>query len=107
MDDDKYKIQSYGKVIKVTNEMLVKDEGLKKETKEAKEVEPHKRFIVLAGWYYYPGGGMGDFISSHDTLDEAKDGLNKYKRDESIMDTWGHVYDRHLGKIVYDPDDEC
>lgn len=30
-----------------------------------------KRFIAFAYDQYYPGGGMGDFIGSADTLEEA------------------------------------
>lgn len=31
-----------------------------------------KRFAVFAGDNYYPGGGMGDFIKSFDTAEEAR-----------------------------------
>jgi len=31
-----------------------------------------KRFVVFTICQYYPGGGMNDFHSSHDTIDEAE-----------------------------------
>lgn len=31
-----------------------------------------KRYLVFAFDYYYPGGGWNDFVSAHDTVEEAQ-----------------------------------
>jgi hypothetical protein len=31
-----------------------------------------KRYMVFAYVVYYPSGGWGDFISAHETIDEAR-----------------------------------
>jgi hypothetical protein len=31
-----------------------------------------KRFLVFAYDYYYPAGGMNDFVGSYDTMEEAQ-----------------------------------
>lgn len=60
-----------------------------------------KRFILFGGYDYYATGGFNDFLSSHDTADEA------VKRAEELMAKrlsdrieWWHVYDAQLGEIV-------
>lgn len=31
-----------------------------------------KRFVLFAGYDYYPSGGWGDFVESFDTAEEAR-----------------------------------
>ncbi len=40
-----------------------------------------KRYLVFAGSTYYPAGGWGDFRTSCDTVEEAKDWLLKWNED--------------------------
>ena len=48
---------------------------------------PLKRYIVFSGPEYYPSGGWGDFRQSFDTLDEAKQWLDRYPADwKEIID---------------------
>jgi len=46
-----------------------------------------KRFAVFAGSNYYPTQGLGDFVASFDTEDEAKQCVaDKKLREESGID---------------------
>jgi len=44
-----------------------------------------KRYWLFAGDHYYPNGGMMDYHSSHDTLEEAKEAGKGWD--------WAHVLD--------------
>lgn len=62
-----------------------------------------KRFWLFIGADYYPGGGMNDFISSFDTLDEAtKASVNS---DSGLTydcsNDWCHVFDTETKQIFY------
>jgi hypothetical protein len=57
-----------------------------------------KRFLIFAGYAYYPSGGWSDFYSSVDTLVEAKSEVDKYVDRYS----WAHVIDRKIWKKVYE-----
>jgi hypothetical protein len=55
-----------------------------------------KRFVVFAGWAYYPGGGWTDFVSAHDTIEEARDACKV--ADEK--NDWSHIVDLEQMKEV-------
>ena len=62
-----------------------------------------KRYLVFAGFQYYPVGGMKDFAGDFDDLDEAV-ALMIAKMKEYGM-AWGQVWDnqeRELIKEEYD-----
>ena len=40
-----------------------------------------KRFLVFAGYCYYPDGGMNDFLEDFDTLEEARSFEAKIKEE--------------------------
>lgn len=52
-----------------------------------------KRFILFAGDFYYPQGGMDDFVDSENTLKEAKELSEGYE--------WAHVLDIETGSVVW------
>jgi len=56
-----------------------------------------KRYLVFAGYSYYPEGGMGDFVESFDDMGKAIDRANKEAED---YDCWGHVWDSEEMKEV-------
>jgi hypothetical protein len=56
-----------------------------------------KRFLVFAGDTYYPAGGWGDFVSDHDTADEATVAAMSRHAD------WREVIDTETGDDVLDP----
>ena len=43
-------------------------------------------YIVFGGDYYYPAGGAKDYIGSFDSLDDAKQTLDRKKYD------WQHIF---------------
>jgi len=52
-------------------------------------------YLLFSGSDYYPCGGWEDFISAHETLEEAhKAGLALYEPD------WWHVVDTTIMHIV-------
>lgn len=63
-----------------------------------------KPYWLFAGNIYYPSGGMGDFVGSFDTLEEAKNA----DRPGEPGYRWAHIYDADSGAIVasFDDDDE-
>ena len=59
-----------------------------------------KRYLAFFGDNFYPNGGMGDFLSDHENLDNARRAIQKEFQDG--FDThWGHVYDTVNKEIVY------
>lgn len=58
---------------------------------------PYKRFLVFAGYNYYPGGGFNDYRGTADTFDESKDILKSYFQNES-WGTWGQIVDIVTGE---------
>lgn len=54
-----------------------------------------KRFLMFATSQYYPMGGWSDFVSEHDTLDEA----TAAGRAATLSDYW-HVVDMGKMRIV-------
>lgn len=61
------------------------------------EKAPHtlRRFLLLGGENYYARGGMHDFISSHDTLDDAVRSAHAAEDAPKFSDQidWWHVWD--------------
>lgn len=59
-----------------------------------------KRFLLFGGPTYYAGGGWNDFVSSHDTLEEAVEAADKLH--EQVVNDWDwwHVVDASLGQTV-------
>ena len=52
-----------------------------------------KRFVLFAGEYYYPLGGMDDCMGKYSTLDEATSTCEGYD--------WAHILDTQTGIIVW------
>lgn len=61
---------------------------------------PINRFMIFCGDKFYPSGGMSDFYTSTDTLDQAKEELLKRAMVSSF--DWAHVYDSHESKLVWE-----
>lgn len=74
-----------------------------------------KRYLVFFGPYYYPEGGMNDFIGEVDTIKEGISILDKtimegydsdmfYKQEWIKYQwkmNWAHIYDTQQMKIVW------
>jgi len=69
-----------------------------------------KRYLAFFGDNYYPDGGMGDFLSDHDSLGVAENAILDADKSKgsiqssnlgSLESSWGHVYDTVNKKIVY------
>jgi len=59
------------------------------------------RYLVFCGSVYYAAGGMNDFCSSFDNLNDAvKDAENRVYN--SCEKAWSHVYDSKEMKIVFE-----
>lgn len=62
------------------------------------------QYLLFAGYNYYPGGGMNDYIDEFDDLEDAK------QRGANVSDSygteydWWHIYDTHTGLVYYDED---
>jgi len=52
-----------------------------------------KRFVVFAGSNYYPSAGLGDFVASFDTEEEAKLCVSDKKLQEESGSDWFLVED--------------
>lgn len=50
-----------------------------------------QQYILFAGWSYYPGGGMEDYIDSYDTFEEANAFGVELKQGRGY--DWFHVLD--------------
>ncbi len=63
----------------------------KKVTVISEESCDMKRYLLFAGDYYYPVGGMEDFIGDFSTIERAKNkGVELIKNNKA---DWAHVYD--------------
>jgi hypothetical protein len=56
-----------------------------------------KRYLLFAGDYYYPCGGMNDFIKSFDTANDA------FEHALSLKVDWCHMLDSQTGSFVDTP----
>ena len=61
-----------------------------------------KRFSVFAGDYYYPSGGMDDFLDSFDELEVAKNYADNIKDCTNRKYDWYQIYDSERDYIVYE-----
>lgn len=52
-----------------------------------------KRYWAFAGPYYYPGGGMEDFVNDFDSFEEARSAAR------GSFD-WGHVFDSSARSLI-------
>lgn len=68
-----------------------------------------RRYMVFAGSFYYPIGGMEDLVGHFDTVDEALSSLLTYESGSNVLDaydrcecdgSWAYVYDTEEEKIV-------
>lgn len=82
--------------------------------------ETHRRFLLFGGVEHYPAGGMHDLLSSHATIDEARQHAEDVVRDRYVPPTpqilsdgristahargwpieWWHVFDIDSGEVV-------
>ena len=60
-----------------------------------------KRFILFTHPTYYPGGGMSDFESDHDTANEAKDAGFAWWSLQRSPYTEAHIFDCETRKIEF------
>lgn len=62
-----------------------------------------KQFLAFYGWFYYPSGGMDDFIGDFNSLGDAIKSVKKQKKKdgEDFTTVWGHVWDSKHKKIVW------
>lgn len=65
-----------------------------------------KRFWLFFGEFYYPAGGMEDFVGSFDTVPDATViAMSKKLRPDSSLDRyWFQIVDSVDGKVVKDED---
>lgn len=56
-----------------------------------------ERFLVFAGYRYYPRGGYDDYQDGFETLDEAKEYCGRLLRDHGR--DWAHVLDIQTGDM--------
>jgi hypothetical protein len=54
----------------------------------------HKPFWMFAGDWYYPSGGMDDYIAAFDSLEEAREYANT-----KLDADWYQVIDRETGQL--------
>jgi len=65
-----------------------------------------KNYLAFYGEYYYPSGGMEDFIGDFDTIEEAIQYIEEHHKRERPDDlkwewAWCHVYSITEQMIVY------
>lgn len=58
-----------------------------------------KRFLLFAGYAYYPSGGWNDFHSSYDTQEEASQKILSLIQHETSLE-WFHIIDLETGQKV-------
>lgn len=73
-----------------------------------------ERYLVFYGHFYYPAGGMDDFVGSYPTLTEAIEKVEEAHKKEWDNDphyyerwtcAWAHIFDSVEGKIVWKRDE--
>ena len=63
--------------------------------RKSKNINCH-RYIIFAGYIYYPSGGWQDFFDSVDTLEEAKRSYENGIKTKG----WAHIVDMKDNKII-------
>ena len=58
------------------------------------------QYLLFAGYNYYPGGGMNDFVDEYDSIESARSDLAERDTDYD----WWHIYDMNTGLVYYDED---
>ncbi len=64
-----------------------------------------KRYLLFIGTQYHSCGGIKDFVSDYNTLEEAIDAFEKNRDNGTIFDKneiWSHIYDTETKKIVWE-----
>jgi hypothetical protein len=64
-----------------------------------------KRFLLFAGYDYYPHGGWNDFKGAFDTIEEAQTAFTKFIQEDSGF-TWGHILDTSKVKVILQADED-
>lgn len=60
-----------------------------------------KRYFGFAGSFYYPNGGMRDFIGFYDTIEDATKGIKDYLNENWVSsDYWAHVWDSETKQTI-------
>ncbi len=54
-----------------------------------------KRYLLFAGWNYYPGGGWEDFQGSFETIEDAENAMTR-------ENDWHHIVDIQTSEMVRD-----
>ena len=52
-----------------------------------------KQYFAFYGDYYYPGGGMKDFVGDYDTKNEAIEAIENAHSYGDWENSWGHIWD--------------
>lgn len=64
-----------------------------------------KRFVLFFGATYYPSQGLGDYVNSFDTLDEAKaKAYEIFERHDAY--SWAQIADFEEMTVVFECDAE-
>lgn len=67
-----------------------------------------RRFVLLGGEDYYAAGGFNDFISSHDTLEDALKEARRLEGERKIDSVeWWHVWDCSTNSVVAKSDHQA
>lgn len=64
-----------------------------------------KKYVVLAGGYYYPMARLGDIVGGFDTIEEAQNPENlksKYPDGSWGVHDWACIVDRDSWEILYE-----
>lgn len=65
-----------------------------------------RRYLLFAGWNYYPQGGYKDLQGSFDSLEDARKHRDEYykaegcKLDDDNSFVWYHIVDTNIGMVL-------
>ena len=96
------------------------------QTETSDTPQKQRRFLLFGGMDYYPGGGCVDLLSSHATIDEARQHAEDLVRDGYVPPQpqilgdgrfstahasgwpieWWHIFDSDSGEVVAEWDEE-
>ena len=63
-----------------------------------------KRYLLFSGDNYYPSGGWYDFDESFDSLEGAREHIEKLKKEHHP--DWAHIVDTETGNVFFNWYDE-